>query len=168
MADCSSIVLTGILVDCTPSAGGIKRVWLAPYVAGMATAGTDGKISAITDKTAFKEYQFRRGTGSLSSELTADETTGINYVTNNLELVFTKMETAKRIEMVNIAVGHVCAIVEDANGHQWFLGKDDYVAPSAGAGNTGTAKGDQNAYTLTLTSEELEFPMELADDIKMA
>lgn len=30
-ADCASIVLKGIMMDCSNSIGGIKRVWLARY-----------------------------------------------------------------------------------------------------------------------------------------
>lgn len=173
--DCNNIGLGGIMMDCQPCVGGIAKVFLIPFgqVASVALDDKGEEIKSITLATPgegeqpykWYEYQFRRGTGSLASELTSDETTGVNYVTNNLSLVFTKMETAKRIEMAALAVAHCCAIVVDGNGKRWFLGKDDYVAASAGAGNTGTAKGDQNAYTLTLTSEEQSFPYELADDV---
>lgn len=170
--DCNNIALNGILIDCAPCVGGIKRVFLVPFgkvdAVVLDDAGEKIKTITLASGAEWKEYQFRRGTGSMSSELTSDETTGVNYVTNNLSLVFTKMETAKRIEMAALAVGHCCAVVEDANGLQWFLGKDDYVAASAGSGNTGTAKGDQNAYSLTLTSEESSFPYELADSAKIA
>lgn len=163
--DCSSITLAGIVQDCTPSLGGIKRVFLTQYDNVESVAEEDGKISAITLKASakFYEYRFRRGTGSLTSTLTVDETAGTNYVTNELSLVFTKMETAKRLEVAALAVGHCVAVVEDSNGLYWYLGKDDYVAASAGTGVTGTAKGDQNAYTITLTTDSETYPFELAD-----
>lgn len=161
--DCSSITLAGITMDCAPSLGGIKRVWLTQYKDNVATLDAETKmVASFADDTVWYEYQFRKGTGSLTSTLTVDETAGTNYVTNELALVFTKMETAKRMEIAAMSVGHLCAVVEDSNGKYWFLGYDDYVSASAGTGVTGTAKGDQNAYTITLSTDSESYPYELA------
>lgn len=161
--DCSSITLAGITMDCAPSLGGIKRVWLTQYKDNVATLDAETKmVASFAEDTVWYEYQFRKGTGSLTSTLTVDETAGTNYVTNELALVFTKMETAKRMEIAAMSVGHLCAVVEDSNGKYWFLGYDDYVSASAGTGVTGTAKGDQNAYTITLSTDSESYPYELA------
>jgi len=63
-AECSSIVLKGILMDCSNSIGGIKRVWLARYsdiasvTIGNITETVDGQtvtlgqgVTAISLKT---------------------------------------------------------------------------------------------------------------------
>lgn len=157
------ITLNGITLDCQPSLGGIKKVWLAQYsdVSEVTVDPESEMITAITNAGDWYEYQFRKATGSLTSTLNVDETAGTNYVSNELSLVFTKMETAKRIEIAALSIGQLCAIVLDSNGHYWFLGKDDYVSASAGAGNTGTAKGDQNAYTLTLSTDSDSYPYEI-------
>lgn len=150
-------------MDCAPSLGGIKRVWLTQYKDNVATLDAETKmVASFANDTVWYEYQFRKGTGSLTSTLTVDETAGTNYVTNELALVFTKMETAKRMEIAAMSVGHLCAVVEDSNGKYWFLGYDDYVSASAGTGVTGTAKGDQNAYTITLSTDSESYPYELA------
>lgn len=160
--DCSSISLANITMDCTPSLGGIKRVWLAHYDKVKAEPNKENQIGTITNEDKWYEYQFRKGTGSLTSTLTVDETAGTNYVTSELSLVFTKMDTSKRIAIAALSVGHLCAVVEDSNGKYWFLGKDDYVSASAGTGVTGTAKGDQNAYTITLSTDSETYPYELS------
>ena len=72
------------------------------------------------------------------------------------------METKKRMEIAALVVGQVVAVVEDCNGKYWFLGIDDYVSASAGTGETGVQKGDQNAYTLTLSTDSETFPYELS------
>ena len=74
------------------------------------------------------------------------------------------METAKRLEMSALALGQLAVIVEDSNGKYWYLGKDDYVSASAGAGNTGTAKGDSNNYSLTLKDESDTFLFEVTEE----
>ena len=162
--DCSSITLAGITMDCAPSLGGIKRVWLTQYKEGLATLDAEGDEIASFGEATWYEYWFRKGTGSLTSTLTVDETAGTNYVTNELSLVFTKMETMKRMEIASLSIGHLCAVVEDSNGQYWFLGYDDYVSASAGTGVTGTAKGDQNAYTITLSTDSETYPYPLAKE----
>lgn len=161
MAYCP-ITLAGINLDCENNKGGIKRAFIAPYGDVTATI-SEGKVTGFTmaDGAKFKTYQFRKNTGSMTSTLTADETNGLNYVTTELSLVFTKMDTAKRLEMSALSLGQLAVIVEDANGIYWYLTPDDYASASAGTGETGTAKGDRNAYTLTLSVENDGYPMEV-------
>lgn len=171
--DCNSILLSGITTDCEGSLGGIKKVWITRYSDVVKvtvdpksdTDDRDDQISKIELKDGAKwyEYQFRKDTSSLTMTHNADESTGINYVQSDLSLVFTKMDAAKRLEMTALCVGQTAAIVEDANGHRWYLGLDEYVSASAGGGQTGVAKGDQNAYTITLSAASKTYPYEVKD-----
>lgn len=167
MAYCNQ-TLAGIQLDCTNSLGGIKTVYIANYgdVEGY-TLGDGGMITAITmsGDAKFKAYQFRKQTGSMTSTLNVDETAGINYVSTELSLVFTKMETAKRLEMSALAKGQLAVIVEDSNNKFWYLGADDYVSASAGSANTGQNKGDSNNYGLTLRDESTTFPYEVEQSV---
>ena len=161
MAYCNQ-TLAGIQLDCTSSMGGIKTVYIANYgdVASLKT-DDDGVITEIVmkdEQTKFKPYQFRKQTGSLNSTLNVDETSGLNYVSSELSLVFTRMEFAKRLELVALSKGQLAVIVEDCNGELQYLGEDDYVSANGGGANSGTNKGDQNAYNLTLTAESMEYP----------
>jgi hypothetical protein len=163
MAKCPQ-TLAGITLDCTTSQGGIKKVWIADYN-DVTFTKTGDKISAISTVDKFKPFEFRRGTSTMTSTLTADETTGVNYVTTELSLVFTKMDTAKRIEMAALSIGQLAVIVLDSNGVYWVLGDEDYVSASAGGAETGTAKGDRNAYTITLKTESSTYPYEVEADV---
>ena len=185
MAYCNQ-TLKGIILDCSHSLGGIKTVYIANYndVTSLSynasTGSTTGTTSGVTGSTTgvtytgdtitgitmasgtyFKPYQFRKQTGSMTSTLTVDETAGVNYVSTELSLVFTKMETKKRIELSALSVGQLAVIVEDSNGTFWYLGKDDYVSATAGGAQTGVAKGDGNNYTLTLRDESDTYPFEI-------
>lgn len=163
-----SQTLAGIKNDCALSMGGIKRVWLADYKEEAATVDNE-KVNAIAlvSGTTWHPYYFRKNTGSMTSTLTVDQANGVNYVTTELSLVFTKMDTVKRIEMAVLATADVMAVVEDANGTKWFLGKDNPLSCTAGAGETGTAKGDGNKYTLTLTDESKSYPYEVTNDVEL-
>lgn len=177
MAYCNQ-TLSGITLDCSHSLGGIKTVYIANYndvtdiKYNASTGSTTGvtytgdTITGITmaSGAVFKPYQFRKQTGSMTSTLTVDETAGVNYVSTELSLVFTKMETKKRIELSALSVGQLAVIVEDSNGTYWYLGKDDYVSATAGGAQTGTAKGDGNNYTLTLRDESDTYPYEITKE----
>lgn len=176
MAYCNQ-TLAGITLDCANNKGGIKTVYIANFgdVKGYEVDTQDDSTDSEKDKTfgcitgitmadgvKFKPYQFRKNTGSMTSTLTADESNGLNYVTTELSLVFTKMDTPKRIEMAALSLGQLAVIVLDSNGIYWYITPDDYASASAGTGETGTAKGDRNAYTLTLSVENDSYPIEIA------
>ena len=155
--------LAGITLDCASSVGGIKEVYIANY-ADVEVNEFDGEMITsidVADNTKFKKYEFRKQTGSMTSTLNIDETAGINYVSTELSLVFTKMETAKRIEIAALAIGQLAVIVKDGNNKYWYLGYNDYVSASAGSANSGTAKGDSNNYSITLKDESDSFPYEV-------
>lgn len=163
---------------CQPNLGGIKNVWLANYEENVVTVAgsTSGEgetqilesvITAITlrgENNAFVKYPMRKNVASMNSTLNAS-TEGAVYVSTELAMVFSKMETQKRLAIVALALGEAMAIVEDSNGKYWFLGKDAPLTATAGTGETGVAKGDRNAYTVTLTDESLEFPHEVSKEV---
>lgn len=161
--------ITGITLDCQSSIGGIKEVYITTY--GDFTPVLNEPETMITgltknnEEAKFKKYEFRKQTGSMTSTLNVDEVAGINYVSTELNLVFTKMETNKRMEISALAIGQLIVIVKDSNNTYWYLGYNDYVSATAGSGNTGTAKGDSNNYSLTLKDESDTFPYEIEESV---
>ena len=147
--------------------GGIAEVLIANYDDVTAVAVTTGIVSAITMATSakFKKYHFNKNTGNLTSTYNIDPASGVKYVASDLLLQFNRMETAKRVEISALALADLAVIVKDANGKYWYLGKDEPVNASAGDGQTGTARGDANRYTITLHDESLEMPYEVDSTI---
>lgn len=171
MANCNNI--TGFTYDsCESNMGGIKKVWLANYVENAAivdssTAATNGSITAFTSAvttSAWTEFPMRKNVASMTSTLNVAEEGG-TYVTTELAMVFSKMNTNKRIAMVALAQSEAMALVKDSNNKYWFLGKDSPITVSAGTGETGTAKADPNHYTVTLTDESEQYPYEVAANL---
>jgi hypothetical protein len=155
---------------CTPNIGGIKNIWLANYVENAATITGDdrlveGAVSGFAEGVTWTKYPMRKNTCSMTSTLN-NSTDGASYVTTELSMVFSKMEAQKRIAIQALAIGECMAVVEDSNGEMWFLGADAALTATAGGGETGTAKGDANRYTLTLTDESLGMPYTLEESVK--
>ena len=159
--------LSGLVKDCSPSMGGITEVLLANREDVSTVTADSGKVTEITmaSSAKFKRYAFARNTGSMTSTYTIDQASGVRYVTTDLLLQFNRMETAKRVEISALAVNDLVAIVKDANGIYWYLGYDEPVNASAGDGQTGTARGDANRYTITLQDNSKEMPMEVDSTI---
>ena len=158
--------IAGIAKDCSANMGGIKRAWIANAEDVSAVTVTTGKVTALTmvSSKTFKEFAFRKGTSSFTSTLNVDPANGVSYVSTEINLVFSKMETTKRVEMAALAVGELAVIVEDMNGTLWYFGFDEPVVASAGDGQTGVARTDRNGYSITLMDNSKEFPMEATSD----
>lgn len=159
--------LSGLSRDCSANMGGILEVLIANHDDVSSVDVGEGIISGITmvSNAKFKKYYFAKNTGSLTSTYNLNRESGVRYVTSDLVLQFNRMETAKRVEMTALALGDLAVIVKDANGKYWYLGKDEPVTASTGDGNTGTARGDANRYSITLQDESLEMPYEVDPSI---
>jgi hypothetical protein len=163
-----NVNIAGLCKDCEASRGGIVEVYAANY--GDVTPTVSASTETITSLTvasgaSFYKYEFRKGTGSMTSTLTIDSANGTNYVATELVLQFSRMETRKRIEMAALAVGELVFIVKDANGKYWYLGFDEPVTASAGTGQTGQAIGDGNFYSITLLDNANTFPYEVLPSV---
>lgn len=152
---------------CEANLGGIKNVWLANYKADAITTSEQGdeKIVTAFDGVEWVHYPMRKNVASMTSTLNTSSD-GAVYVSTELSMVFSRMDSAKRMAIMALALGEAMAVVEDSNGKLWFLGADAPLTASAGTGETGTAKGDRNAYAITLTDESLEFPYEVSSEVK--
>lgn len=154
--------LAGIAADCASNMGGIRNVRLANK-SEVAVTVTAGKLTgiAMSGGEKFYLYRFAPETSSMSSNWQVNAQNGTRFVQTDLLMVFNRMQTAKRAEMMAMAQAELVAIVEDANGAFWFLGFDEPITISAGDGLTGTARADRNGYSITLQDNSKELPLEV-------
>jgi len=162
--------LTGIARDCAPSMGGIKNAYIANHADVASVTITDDMVSAITMNNdgatppvpyKFHKYAFRKNTGNFTSTLNVDPAAGSNFVSTDIVLLFSRMETAKRVEIAALSLGELAIIIEDMNGKFWYFGYDEPVTASAGDGQTGTARADGNRYQITLQDNAKVWPYEV-------
>ena len=174
--ECDSIALTGIARDCNANMGGIQKVWMIlksdvtdiAVTTGSQEEPIDGKITGLTltsGSGSLNAFNFRKGAASMTSNLQKDDTAGSYYWETDLVMNFQRMETAKRTAVMALSLAECAAIVKDANGLYWFLGKDEYLGATAGTGETGQAKTDANQYTITLQDSSLGLPYEIDETV---
>lgn len=155
--------ISGIVQDCATSKGGVSEVYLANYEDVTDITVTDGMVKGITMASGkkFHRYYFRPGTSSMTSTLNIDNSAGVNFVQTVLTMLYSRMDTTKRVEMSALAVNDLRAIVKDANGVFWLLGEEEPVVAQAADGQTGTAKTDANRYSISLEDNNSTFPKEI-------
>lgn len=156
--------LSNINVDCGANKGGVVELYAHNRSVVSAITVTDGKVTAFTlanNAPEAAKFAFRKQSSGLTSTLTVDQTAGVKFVTSEMAMRFSKMETAKRVAIQAMSDAEMVCIVKDENGKYWLLGYDSPVTISAGTGATGTAHTDANEYTITLSDTSAEFPYEV-------
>ena len=163
---CTAYTLKGITNDCSTSKGGIREIYIADWAKYIFTVGaSDNTVTALKLDAQWYKYYIKKNTSSFTSTATIDQANGVNYVSTELTLVFTKMETSKRVEMSALLLNDVAVIVVDSNNKAWCLGLNNPVNATAGSGESGTSATDGNKYTLTLTDESDTFPFEYSGEL---
>lgn len=167
MANCTSYTLKGLNAGCKDSVGGVAKVWLADFSEVNWTIDSSTHLATPDATTAFKVYNLRRGAASMTSTLTVNENAG-SYFTTEVAMNFLKMENAKRLEVMAMLMGQATGVVKDRNGKYWAIGVENPLEGSAGTGETGTAAGDANQYTVTISVDDAELPREITDSTTIA
>lgn len=165
MASCSQYTLAAIAQGCKDNSGGIRVVYVANYddVSALTVDATAETITniAMSGSAKFSKWQFQPQTATFTSTATISEENGTVFYQNDLSLVFAKVERVKRLQMLAATYGNTAVIVEDMNRKLWYMGYDNSVTASASGAEFGTAMGDANRYTLTLTDFSKELPREI-------
>lgn len=153
---------SGLGVDCIEDRGGIKAVYLTNFddVSGYTMDASGQTITAIGLATGAKwhPYYFEKETGNFTYTANVSDNNSAPTFDCILSLVFSKIETKKRIELMAMAYGRMVCVVEDVNGNCHLMGKNYPVKLNALEGNTGTALADAYGYTVELKSTEFEIP----------
>lgn len=162
---CRSFALSGIAMGCKNLLGGLKEVYIikSADVTAVELNTENSQIATIETVTdaKFKTYKFRKGTASMTSTASSDDTIGNFSVSTELALQFSKMETSKRLEIMALCLEDVAVVALDWNGKYWYLGYEFPVTATAATAQTGTASTDLNGYNITLTDTASEFPFEV-------
>ena len=166
MAYCSN-ALAGIKTTCDGSLGGIKTVYLTPFSDDIFkldanATGDTGTVTGISSGVSFYRYDFKNETSTFTSTLNRTNGGGV-YVESDINLVFSRMDAKKRLEMNALALSDLAGVVVD-NNDKWFaVGTWLPLNANAGTGETGTAFADANQYTCTLHGADKDFPPLLTD-----
>lgn len=158
---------------CKGNMGGILEIYFAnvddvsAITVGTAATLTDEGITGIemSGTAKFQKFSVRKNTSSFTSTLNVSDGGGA-YVSTVVSYIMPHMDAVKRAAMEAFMLSDSLCIVKDANKHYWLVGDtDNPLSNTAGTGETGVAKGDNNQYSIELTADTAHYPQEVDPDI---
>lgn len=150
-------ISSGISLDCRDSQGGVLYCYVAngPIDSFTETAGLVSAITVGGVAPTFYKFEFPKQTASFTETVNASTENGTVFYTQELSMVFNKMEAAKRNQLQLLAQNQeLLVIVKDGNGKFWTCGLERGAVLSAGTNTSGTAYGDRNGMEMTLQGLE--------------
>ena len=175
--------LTGFATSCGSNLPSIKKLYVGTFESSTFTytyqqnsesqdvLDADGNkiIEAVSGATLksgadkWVEFQFRKNSSSMDTEMTVNDN-GSHYYTNSATCTFAKIENSKRLALQSVASGECSMIIVDSNNQTWLIGAENPVSLTTLTGSTGTAIGDSNQYSVTLSAEEPTMPLLIEAD----
>lgn len=164
----SCLLSAGVTKECGFAFGGLKKVYIGNFsdVTGV-TYTTGGTVTGITMSALAKffNFEYEVDTAQKLEELVAGAVS--RFVNQTLNFKLANMTQAKSVVLEQLAVGVLTAIVQTSDGKYWMFGD-----PNKSAGmratvltvDSGTAKADDNAITVTLVGASLGY----ADEVEAA
>ena len=182
MAVCTTY-LQGFSTSCGSNLPSIKKLYIGTFESAKFTytyqqngqsqdvLDADGNkiIEAVSGATLnsgadkWVEFAFRKNSSSMDTEMTVNDN-GSHYYTNSATCTFARIDNSKRLSLESVASGECSMIIVDSNNQTWLVGADNPVSLTTLTGSTGTAIGDSNQYSVTLSAEERTMPILIEAD----
>ena len=175
--------LTGFSTSCGSNLPSIKKLYVGTFESSTFTytyqqnseaqdvLDADGNkiieaVSGATLKTGadkWVEFQFRKNSSSMDTEMTVNDN-GSHFYTNSATCTFARIDNSKRISLEAVGSGECSMIIVDSNNQTWLIGSENPVSLTTLSGSTGTAIGDSNQYSVTLSADEAHMPLLIEAD----
>lgn len=152
-------ITAGFSLGCRDNAGGIKTLYILSGSVSSITESS-GEITDIDGSGVFYQFDLTRGTSDFTETINGSTENGTVFYESTVNAVFLKMQSALRNQMKVLAQNPDLKLVVETNnagteGDKFFYVGEVYGAQlNGGQGQTGTAIGDANGYTLTFTAQE--------------
>lgn len=155
-------ITQGFELGCRDNTGGVKRAFI---LSGSITEvdSTDSLIAGITGSGQFFAYDQVRQTANYTETINSSVENGTIFYEQGLTLQFHKYQDTLQGIINTLGDNPELKIIletnngaEDNDARFFLLGQFNGLTLSEGTGQTGTAFGDLNGYTLTFSGQEPE------------
>ena len=156
---CSNLT-AGFTLDCNDANGGIEKIFISNGPVESITE-TAGLVSAITvggsalAPADFFVFEVPRQTSSLTETATISQENATVFYDQAITMIFTKMEAAKRNQLLLMAEAtSMVVIAKDNNGKYFSIGLERGAYTSAATATSGVSYGDRNGYEIVISGLE--------------
>ncbi len=156
----SCLLTGGRLKPCKDAVGGIRKIHFV-YFGDLGTVTlTDDEVSNITGASGDLTYHTYdvKGNSSLETNIQTSLENGTTFFEQVLNLTLHKLTKEDNKELKLIAFGRPHVFVETFDRKVILVGNEHGAEVTGGTAVTGTAMGDLQGYTLTLTANEVTMP----------
>ena len=151
-------ITSGFALGCRDNSGGIKAIYiLSGSIAGI--TDTSDEISDISGSGIFYQFDLQRGTSDFTETINGSTENQTVFYEATVNAAFAKLQTSTRNQVKILAQNPDLKIVVETNnsvsGEKFiYVGRENGALLNAGQGQSGTALGDANGYTLTFSATE--------------
>jgi len=143
---------------CKDAVGGIKKIHFVDFGdLGTITLGSNDDVSDMAGTFTYYTYDVK-GNSSLETNITTSLENGTTFFEQVVNLTLHKLTKEDNKELKLMAFGRPHVFVETFDGSVLLVGREHGAEVTGGTMVTGTAMGDLQGYTLTLTANEVTMP----------
>lgn len=145
--------------SCKDQVGGLKAIYFIDQAESTDVNDytfTDEKITGMnSNDIQLYKYELKSFNSSFEQSNEVSRENGTSFFTQTSTIVLKSQDEATQKEMIALSKTSPQAIIQDQNDNYLYLGLRNNLDVSV-ATSTGTALGDLNGYTLTVTGLEPE------------
>lgn len=158
---------TGRLKPCKDAVGGIRKIHFVDFgdlgdvtlASDSDTANPDNVTDIGGDAGALTYHTYDvKGNSSLETNIQSSLENGTTFFEQVLNITLHKLSKEDNKELKLMAYGRPHVFVETFDGSLLLVGREHGAEVTGGTAVTGTAMGDLQGYTLTLTANEVTMP----------
>lgn len=165
-------ITSGFTLGCRDNSGGIKNLYILSGSISAVADESEGLINSISGSGEFFQFELFRQTSDFAEAISSTPENGTVFYEQTVNATFFKLQSATRNQVRVLAKNPDLKIIVETNngsvdgvGRYWLLGEENGVQLLSGTGQTGTAFGDLNGYTLTFTGQEPEPASEISGSL---
>ena len=165
-------ITSGFTLGCRDNTGGISNLYILSGSISSVADASEGLINSISGSGEFFKFELFRQTSDFSEAISSTPENGTVFYEQTVNATFFKLQSATRNQVRVLAKNPDLKIIVETNngsvdgvGKYWYLGEANGVQLLSGTGQTGTAFGDLNGYTLTFTGQEPEPASEISGSL---
>ena len=139
---------------CKDAVGGIRKIHFVDFGDLGTITLTDDEVTDMDGTFTYHTYDVK-GNSSLETNIQTSLENGTTFFESVVNLTLHKLTKEDNKELKLMAYGRPHIFVETFDGNLLLVGREHGAEVTGGTMVTGTAMGDLQGYTLTLTANEV-------------
>lgn len=139
---------------CKDAVGGIRKIHFVDFGDLGTITLTDDEVTDMDGTFSYYTYDVK-GNSSLETNIQTSLENGTTFFESVVNLTLHKLTKEDNKELKLMAYGRPHVFVETFDGNLLLVGREHGAEVTGGTMVTGTAMGDLQGYTLTLTANEV-------------